>query len=305
MISFTFLLSNISTPNSRHFNFILPCWNYICWGIAHAMVAKTHSYSTIIFPFFWIRAIRFLFVKACALHLIMERKTYANFNRLNENNKQAFTFINAYATYPASRSNGVPDHLARTAAWTFLGLRFWAETEPIPNTPKQIKMVTAQNTNLKRVPICSYQMKQKELWSFKGMRVQTDPPLMNQRTNVMWDFPFVRFRFFGWERRLTKKTTLCLWEWGDCFNGSIGLCMKCPRAFLVIECWSPRHSMTWCSVIAWRSEYVTWPFVIGSLLFRLRRWFCAQVRLSDRAAIEQLFSFVFLCVWKRCFIRTP
>lgn len=73
--------------------------------------------------------------------------------------------------YPASNKIGVPSHLARTATWTFLGLRFSPqETEPNPQNPTtQTRMTRTQEPDLKRVPIDR---------SSKHIRVQQDPTLL-------------------------------------------------------------------------------------------------------------------------------
>jgi hypothetical protein len=67
----------------------------------------------------------------------------------------------------------VPSHLARTATWTFLGLRFSPqETEPNPQIPTtQTRMTRTQEPDLKRVPIDR---------SSKHIRVQQDPTLLVQ-----------------------------------------------------------------------------------------------------------------------------
>ena len=118
-------------------------------------------------------------------------------------------------TYPASKSRGVPDHFARTATCTFSGLRFWATTEPISQSPRRTTTrIKTHNPDLQRnVPIWERENKEmgQKTRPLRNVKVERDSTLRigeeRNGSERLWGFLEKQ------RKKKTEEKTLC--EWGN------------------------------------------------------------------------------------------
>lgn len=145
-------------------------------------------------------------------------------------------------TYPASKSRGVPDHLARTATCTFLGLRFWAQTEPISHSPRRTtRRIKTHNPDLqRRVPIREKENKAmgQKTRTLRNVKVERDSTLRNGEerngSERLWEV-FLEKQRKKKKKKKTEEKTLCVWV----NEGFMVFCLECGGCLCKLKI--PRH----------------------------------------------------------------